>query len=143
MTTLRPLRRGSGRLQLWSGSFLLATGVILLVGHVLTGWDGWSDVYLVVWILLQGTGYVLTELALRRQKVLLTPYGVGVSGVRTQWSAWTDVVAARRDPPGGSRLIRLALAGGKERTLPELSDDDSERLLTADRASVPPREETR
>lgn len=55
--------------------------------------------------------------------------------VRPRWTAWSDVVGVRVDPPGGKRHVRLALRDGGEVELPSLSDEGNGVVTNAYLAS--------
>ncbi|PPK90882.1 PH (Pleckstrin Homology) domain-containing protein [Kineococcus xinjiangensis] len=83
--------------------------------------------------LIISLGMIVQGLLRRRAHVALSPEGLVIYD-GTPWKRrlpWRSVEHVRLDPSGGPRLLHVTCARGRVITLPELSADDSQRVMRA------------
>jgi hypothetical protein len=118
------------------GSYVGLGAGYLLIGALLLVWLS-STPTGIMWLAL-GVLCLAFGLLKRSTRVIVDTAGVGLTNAlrrRYRWMAWSQVRDVRLDPPGGPRLLTVAMRGGHEHRLPPLSEPDTGAVLEAFRRS--------
>jgi hypothetical protein len=126
---IKPTRSGAGAyIGLGVGWLLMGAVLLIWLSSTTTG---------LMWLAVAAV-FVVVGLVKASTRVVVSNVGLGLTNAarrRYRWMAWSQVGDVRLDPPGGPRLITVAMLDGHEYTLPLLSEADTSAVLETFRRS--------